>query len=70
MDVGEPLGLCEETPLLPHSASLRFHQSRAKSKQLQSGVFSRKWSKGTVVLDCNTFDAKLPFNLKALKQVD
>ena len=28
-----------------------------------SGVFSRKWSKGTAALDCNTYTAHLPFGL-------
>ena len=26
-------------------------------------VFSRKWSKGTPLLDCNTYTAHLPFDL-------
>ena len=28
-----------------------------------AGVFSRKWSQGTAVLDCNTYTADLPFGL-------
>ena len=40
LDVGSPLGLCEErTP----------------------GVFSRAWSNGVAQLDCNTWQARLPF---------
>eukprot|EP00040_Diaphanoeca_grandis_P000601 m.15951 g.15951 ORF g.15951 m.15951 type:complete len:408 (+) comp10795_c0_seq2:211-1434(+) len=40
LDVGEPLGLCEET---------------------KQGVFARKWTKGAVSLDCNTYTPGLPF---------
>ena len=40
LDVGEPLGLCEE---------------------VKSGVFQRKWSKGTAALDCSTYVATLDF---------
>ena len=29
--------------------------------EVTPGVFSREWSEGTAVLDCNTFEAKLPF---------
>lgn len=31
--------------------------------QEKDSVFSRKWSKGTAVLDCNTFTSVLPFEL-------
>jgi len=41
LDVGEPLGLCEE---------------------VSSGVFTRGWTKGTAKLDCNQWNATLPFN--------
>ena len=40
LDVGTPLGLCEEGP---------------------AGVFSRRWSKGVAMLDCNAWQADLPF---------
>ena len=40
LDVGVPLGLCDEGP---------------------AGVFSRRWSNGVAALDCNTWQARLPF---------
>ena len=40
LDVGTPLGLCEEQT---------------------SGVFSRKWTRGVATLDCNVWQASLPF---------
>ena len=46
MDVGEPLEGCVEA----HAAG-----------NTPTGVFSRKWTKGTVALDCNTYTASMPF---------
>jgi len=40
LQVGEPMGLCQESP---------------------TGVFSRTWSEGTAVLNCNSWKATLPF---------
>ena len=40
LDVGRPLGLCQEGP---------------------TGVFTRQWSKGVASLDCNQWEAHLPF---------
>jgi hypothetical protein len=33
----------------------------------KAGVFSRKWSKGTATMDCNTFTPTLDFQLKLLQ---
>jgi hypothetical protein len=45
LDVGVPLGMCEEGP---------------------AGVFTRRWSRGAATLDCNTWQADLPFQALSL----
>ena len=38
---------------------------RALCQETSDGVFSRRWTKGTARLDCNTFTAELPFSSAA-----